>query len=60
MTPKGRGEWEIKKTTKQKMERQHSKGNGNHLEQEDIRQKIMEGIDGGLNPAVDGQSLVEM
>ena len=38
------------------MARQHSKEGGNHLE---IRkqQRTMEGTDGGLYPAVDGQSL---
>ena len=30
---------------------------GNHLEQENNRQRTMKGIDGGLHPAVDGQSL---
>ena len=49
---------EIKGTTKQKMARRHSK-RGNHVEQESNRQKTMEGIDGGLHPAVDGQSLGE-
>ena len=29
----------------------------NHLEKESNRQTTMEDIDGGLNPAVDGQSL---
>ena len=48
---------EIKGTTKQKMARQHRKEGGAHLEQESKRQKTMEGIDGGLQPAVDGQSL---
>ena len=49
-------EWEeIKRTTKQKMARRHSKERGNHLEQESNRQTTMEGIDGGLHPAVDGQ-----
>ena len=41
------------------MARWLSKG-GNHPEQENIRQKTMEGIDGGLHPAVDGQSLGEV
>ena len=50
---------EIKRTTMQKMARRHSKEGGNHLEQESNRQKTMEGIDGGLHPAVDGQSLGE-
>ena len=40
--------------TKQKMARRHGKDEGNHLEQESNRQKTMEGIDGGLQPAVDG------
>ena len=48
---------EIKRTTM--MERQHNKEGGNHLEQENNRQKAMEDIDGGLQPAVDGQSLGE-
>ena len=48
---------EIKRTTKQKMARRHDKEGGNHLEQESNRQKAMEDIDGGLHPAVDGQSL---
>ena len=48
---------EIKGPTKQKMVRRHSKNRGNHLEQESIRHKRMEGIDEGIHPAVDGQSL---
>ena len=40
----------------QKMARRHNKEGGNHLEQESNRQKTMEDIDGGLHPAVDGQS----
>ena len=47
----------IKRTTMQKMARQHNRGN--HLEQESNRQEAMEDIDGGLHPAVDGQSLGE-
>ena len=47
---------EIKRTTKQKMARRHNKEGGNHPEQESYRQRIMEGIDGGLHPAVDGQT----
>ena len=35
------------------------KEGGSHLEQESNRQKTMEDIDGGLHPAVDGQSLGE-
>ena len=58
---------EIKRTTKQKTARRHNKegrwggggGGGNHPEQESNRQKTMENIDGGLHPAVDGQSLGE-
>ena len=50
---------EIKKTTKQKMARQHNKEGGNHLEQESNKQRTMEDIDGGLHPEVDGQSLGE-
>ena len=41
------------------MARRHSKGGGNHLEQESNRQNTMKGIDGGLHPALDGQSLDE-
>ena len=48
---------EIKRTTMQKMARRQSKGGGNHLQQENNRQRTMEDIDGGLHPAVDGQSL---
>ena len=48
---------EIKRTTKQKIARRHSKEGGHHLEQESNRQKTMEGIDGGLHPAVVGQNL---
>ena len=36
---------EIKRTTKQKMARRPNKGGGNHLEQENNRQKAMEDID---------------
>ena len=43
----------------QKMARRHSKEEGNHLEQEINRQNAAEDIDGGLHPAVDGQSLGE-
>ena len=50
---------EIKGTTKWKMARRHSKEGGDHLEQESNRQRTMEGIGGGLHPAVDGQSLGE-
>ena len=50
---------EIKGTTKQEMARRHNKEGGNHLEQESNRQKTMEDTDGGLHPAVDGQSLDE-
>ena len=50
---------EIKGTTKQKMTRRHNNEGGDLLEQESNRQKTMEGIDGGLHPAVDGQSLAE-
>ena len=49
----------IQRTTKQKMARRHNKEGGNHLEQESSRQKAMDDIDGGLHPAVDGQSLGE-
>ena len=50
---------EIKRTTKQKMARRHNKEGGNHLHQESNRQKTMEDTDGGLHPAVGGQSLDE-
>ena len=43
----------------QKMARRHNKEGGNHQEQGSYRQKAMEDIDGGLHPAVDGQSLGE-
>ena len=43
---------ETKWTTKKKMTRQQTKERGN-------RQKTTEDIDGGLHPAVDGQSLGE-
>ena len=49
---------EIKRTIKQKMARQHNKEGGNHLEQESNRQRTIQDIDGGLQPAV-GQSLRE-
>ena len=47
---------EIKGTTKQKRARRHSKTGRKHLEQENTRQKTIEGTDGGLHSAVDGQS----
>ena len=50
---------EIKRATKLKMARRHNKEGGNHLDQESNRQKTMEGTDGGLHPAVNGQSLDE-
>ena len=50
---------EIKGITRQKMAGRHNKEGRNHLEQESNRQRTMEGIDGGLHPAVDGQSLGE-
>ena len=50
---------EIKRTTTQKMARRHNKEGGNLSEQESNRQKAMEDTDGGLQPAVDGQSLGE-
>ena len=50
---------EMKRTAKQKMARRHSKEGGNHLDEENNRQKTMEDIDGGLHPAVDGQCLGE-
>ena len=48
---------QIKRTTKQKMARRHNKEGGNHHKQESNRQRTMEDINGGLHPAVDGQSL---
>ena len=50
---------EIKGMTKQKMASRHNKEGVNHLDQESNRQRTMEGIDGGLYPAVDGQILGE-
>ena len=50
---------EIKGKSKQKMARRHNKEGGNHLEQESNRQRTIEGTDGVLHPAVDGQSLGE-
>ena len=50
---------EIKRMTMQKMATRHNKEGGNHLEQESNSQKAMENTDGGLHPAVDGQSLGE-
>ena len=53
---------EIRETTKKKRKKRQddiSKEGGNHLDQESNRQKTMEGTDGGLHPAVDGQSLGE-
>ena len=43
---------EIKRTAKQKMARRHNKEGGNHLKQENIRQRKMEGIDRELHLAV--------
>ena len=51
---------ETKGTTKQKMARRQNKEGGSHMEQESIRQKTIEDIDGGLHPAVDGKSLREL
>ena len=48
-----------KKTNMQKMARRHEKEGGNHLDQENNRQKATEDTDGGLHPAVDGQILGE-
>ena len=50
---------EIKRTTKKKMARRHSKEGGNHLEQKCNRQGITEGTVGCLHPALDGQILSE-
>ena len=50
---------EVERTTKQKMARWHNREGGNHLDKESNRQTKMEDIDGGLHPAVDGQSLDE-
>ena len=47
---------EIKGKTKHKMARRHNNQGGKHVDQESNRQKTMEDIDGGLHPAVDGQS----
>ena len=41
------------------MARRLNKEGGNHLEQGRQRERTMEGIDGGLHPAVDGQRLGE-
>ena len=51
---------ETKGMNEQKLARRHSKEGGNHLKQENVRLKTMENIDGGLQPAVDGQSLNEV
>ena len=51
---------EIKSTTKHKMAKRHNKEEGNHLEQESTRQKIMEDTDRGPHPAMEGQSLGDM
>ena len=48
---------EINGTTKQKMARRHGNEGENPMERKSNRQRIMEGIDGGLYPAVDGQRL---
>ena len=48
---------EIKGTTKRKMAKRHCKEGWNHLEQKSNRQRTMEDTDGGLHPAVDGESL---
>ena len=50
---------EIKRTTMQKMVGRYNKERRNHLDQESNRQKAMEDIDGGIQLAVDGQSLGE-
>ena len=50
---------EIKWTAKQKMARRQNKDGGNQLEQKSNRQRTMEDTDGGLHPAVDGQSQSE-
>ena len=50
---------EVERTTKQKMARRHNREGGNHLDQESNRQTTMEDTDGGLHPAVVGQSLDE-
>ena len=62
---KRRAEWQPKereettRTTMQKMARRHKKEGGNHLEQESNRQRATKGIEEGLHPAVEGQSLGE-
>ena len=43
----------------QKMARRYNKEGENHLDQESNRQRTTKGTDGGLHPAVDGQSLGE-
>ena len=50
---------EIKRTTMEKMARRHSKEEEVYLEQGSNRHKTLEGIDRGLHPAVNGQSLGE-
>ena len=50
---------DIKSMTKQKMVKRQNREGGNDLDQESNRQTTMEDIDGGLHPAVDGQSLDE-
>ena len=50
---------EVKGTTKQKVAKRHNNEGGNHLDQESNRQTTMEDTNGGLHPAVDGQSLDE-
>ena len=48
----------IKRTTMQKIARQHRNEGGSHKEQESNRQKTMEDIDGGLNPVHPGLATV--
>ena len=43
----------------QKMARRYNKEGGNFVEEESNRHRTMEDTDGGLHPAVDGQSLGE-
>ena len=49
----------IKRMNKRKTARWHGKGE-NHLEQDSVRQATIDGTDGGLYIAVDGQGLSEV
>ena len=50
---------QIGRTTVRRMAGRRGGEGGSHLGKEGNRQKTMEDIDGGLHPAVDGQSLGE-